>query len=150
MKIKILTRNPKEHTREKVGDLFRQSKNADPALHPFEREREYIRALNSTKLDKVFAKPFVGAMDAPHFDAVCSMSKHPESLAVLLSGDMSGELRSWDLTNRKATGRVQAHAGFVNGIAFSAPTRVLTCGDDRIIKVSFRFVSFRFSILHFR
>ena len=31
--------------------------------HPFEAEREYTRALNSVKLEKVFAKPFLGALD---------------------------------------------------------------------------------------
>ena len=32
-------------------------------MNPFEVVREYQRALNATKLERVFAKPFVGSLD---------------------------------------------------------------------------------------
>jgi len=35
-------------------------RNLNKVIHPFEKAREYTRALQAAKLDKVFAKPLVG------------------------------------------------------------------------------------------
>ena len=59
-------------------------RNYDPLLHPFEAPREYVRALNATKLERVFAKPFLGALDG-HRDGVRCLAKHPTALSLLLS-----------------------------------------------------------------
>ena len=53
MKIKVLSRSAEECTRERSCDLARVYRNPDPALHPFERAREYTRSLNAAKLDRV-------------------------------------------------------------------------------------------------
>jgi DDB1- and CUL4-associated factor 13 len=39
------------------------------ADHPFSRAREYQRALNATKLNKIFAKPFLGTLEG-HSDGI--------------------------------------------------------------------------------
>jgi hypothetical protein len=49
--------------------------------------------LNATKLERVFAKPFIGALDG-HRDGVNCMCKHPTSLSFLLSGACDGEVTS--------------------------------------------------------
>ena len=67
-------------------------RNYDPSLHPFEAPREYVRALNATKLERVFAKPFLGSLDG-HRDGVHVMRKHPRSLSLLFSGSCDGEVR---------------------------------------------------------
>lgn len=91
MKVKILSRNPDDHIRERSSDIHKLHRNLDPSLHPFEAPREYTRALNATKLDRVFAKPFVGALDG-HTDGVNCLARHPKSLSVLLSGSCDGEV----------------------------------------------------------
>ena len=48
-----------------------------PELHPFEAEREYQRALNAVKLERTFAKPFVGSLDG-HRDSLTHLAKHPK------------------------------------------------------------------------
>ena len=48
-----------------------------PELHPFEAEREYQRALNAVKLERVFAKPFLGSLDG-HRDGLTCLAKHPK------------------------------------------------------------------------
>lgn len=65
-------------------------------MHPFERAREYSRALNATKMERMFAKPFVGDLGRGHVDGVYVMSKDPERLDVFASGsgDGVGELHS--------------------------------------------------------
>ena len=57
-------------------------RSLQPDQHPFERAREYKRALNTVKLNKHFAKPFVGAMEG-HLDGVQCMAKSPASLATI-------------------------------------------------------------------
>lgn len=71
--------------------FFIVPRNYDPALHPFEVPREYTRALNATKLERIFAKPFVASLDG-HRDGVNCMAKHPHSLSTILSGACDGEV----------------------------------------------------------
>lgn len=66
-------------------------RNYDPALHPFEAPREYVRALNSVKLERVFAKPFVCNLDG-HRDGVSCLAKHPSRLSLVASGAYDGEV----------------------------------------------------------
>ncbi|XP_035261461.1 DDB1- and CUL4-associated factor 13 isoform X2 [Anguilla anguilla] len=109
-------------------------RNYDPSLHPFEVPREFTRALNATKLERVFAKPFLASLDG-HRDGVNCMAKHPTSLATLLSGSCDGEVKMWNLTNRECTRTLQAHEGFVRGMcARFCGTSFFTVGDDKTIK----------------
>lgn len=71
--------------------LIAVPRNYDPILHPFEVPREYTRALNATKLERVFAKPFLSSLDG-HRDGVNCMTKHPKSLSTVLSGACDGEV----------------------------------------------------------
>ncbi|KAL3891537.1 hypothetical protein ACJMK2_003797 [Sinanodonta woodiana] len=134
MRIKVLCRNPDDYLRETKRDIHRVPRNYDPSLHPFEANREYARALNATKLERVFAKPFLGSLDG-HRDGVHCMCKHPRSPSLLLSGACDGEVRIWNLAKKKCVSQVQAHEGFVQGIC-SVPdgSSFLTCGTDKIIK----------------
>ena len=134
MKIKVLSRSTAEHTRECAGDVYHVNRNLDPSLHPFEREREYVRALNATKLDKVFAKPLLGALSG-HFDGVCAMCKHPTALSTLVSGDLSGEVRAWHVATQQCLGVLQAHEAAVRGTVFLTPKRFLTASTDGLVKL---------------
>lgn len=60
MKIKALSRSEEQYTRECKGDVMKVFRNTDASIHPFDKAREYTRALQATKLDRVFARPFVG------------------------------------------------------------------------------------------
>ena len=78
-KIKALTR-PTASQHIPGSDVVRQPRNLDPALHPFERAREYTRALNATKLDRMFAAPFLAQLGRGHIDGVYNIAKDPQSL----------------------------------------------------------------------
>ena len=91
MKVKVLSRNPADYIRENKSDIHKLHRNLDPSLHPFEGPREYTRALNAVKLERVFAKPFVSSLDG-HTDGVNCIARHPRSLSVLLSGSCDGEV----------------------------------------------------------
>ena len=87
MKIKVLCRNPQDYLRQRKSDIHKLPRNLDPALHPLEAPREYVRALNATKLERVFAKPFVGSLSG-HTDGVYCLCKHPTQLSKLISGEL--------------------------------------------------------------
>ncbi|CAH2076663.1 unnamed protein product, partial [Iphiclides podalirius] len=85
VKIKVISRNPEDYLRSTKRDIHKIPRNYDPSLHPLEAPREYVRAMNAVKLERVFAKPFIGSLDG-HRDGVSSMAKHPNKLALLVSG----------------------------------------------------------------
>jgi len=134
MKVKVLSRNPDDYIRETKRDIHKVPRNYDPSLHPFEAPREYVRALNATKLERVFAKPFVGSLDG-HRDSVNCIEKHSTSLSLLLSGSCDGEVRLWNLAERRCVSAIQAHDGLVQGIC-TVPdgSSFLSCGTDKTVK----------------
>jgi len=135
MKIKVLKRNPEDYVRESKHDIHKINRNYSPTEHPFEAEREYQRALNAVKLERVFAKPFLGSLDG-HRDGLTCVSKHPTSLSTLCSASADGEVRVWHLTERKCLASWQAHEGVVRGCSYvPGGSHVLTCADDKTIKL---------------
>lgn len=134
MKVKVLSRNPADYIRERRTDIHKIHRNFDPSLHPFEAPREYTRALNAIKLERVFAKPFVGSLGG-HTDGVNCIARHPRSLSVLLSGSCDGEVRLWSLPRRECLKTLTAHTGFVRGLCTSpSGNTFLSVGDDKVIK----------------
>ena len=130
----MLSWNPDHYVCETKLDLHRVPRNSDPTLHPFEVPREYIRALNATKLERVFAKPFLASLDG-HRDGVNCLAKNPKSLATVLSGACYGEVKIWNLTRRKCIRTIQAYEGFVRGICTRfCGTSFFTVGDDKTVK----------------
>lgn len=110
-------------------------RNYDPSLHPFEAAREYTRALNSVKLSRVFAKPFIGNLEG-HKDGISCVGKHPGRLSVLLSGAFDGEIKIWNLPQREVERSILAHDGIVRGLAFNTEgDHFFSVGDDKTIKM---------------
>jgi len=58
-------------------------------MHPFAKARERNRALNAVKMERIFAKPFVAALEG-HVDSVGIMCRKPGSLRVIASGSGEG------------------------------------------------------------
>lgn len=134
MKIKTIARSPEEFSRASNKDAVKLHKNPDPKLHPFEKAREYVRAVTAAKLDRMFAQPFVAAM-AEHSDGVHCSATSPKSLVAFLSGAADGEVILWDLATHKKLWSVYAHTGFVRGLAVASDGEsFVSCGDDRTIK----------------
>ena len=99
MKVKVISRIEEEYTRETKSEAIKIHRNLDPRLLPMHRATEYKRALNATKLDKVFAKPFCGAFEG-HSDGILSLAKNTQNLKQMASGAADGEILircSWQL-----------------------------------------------------
>ncbi|KAI4172531.1 MAG: hypothetical protein LQ346_008588 [Caloplaca aetnensis] len=133
-KVKALTRSTASH-QAPGSSVTRQPRNLDPALHPFERAREYTRALNATKLERMFAAPFIAQLGKGHVDGVYSMAKDPESLERFASGSGDGVVKVWDLTSREEIWNTQAHENIVNGMCWTKDRKLITCASDKAIKL---------------
>ena len=134
MKVKVLHHTEESAVRGSVRERHRVRKNPDPLLHPFERAKEYTRAVRAAKLDRMFAKPFLGAMD-DHSDAVQCASTSPASLVALVTGAADGEVIVWDLPTRQKLWSVHAHTGTARGVAIARNgATFFSCGTDRTIK----------------
>lgn len=135
MKIKILSRNPDNYIRNTKLENHRIHRNFDPSLHPFEEQREYIRALNATKLERVFAKPLIGDL-VGHQDSISCLAKHPTQTSFLVSGSYNGEICVWNLPKRSCKRTILAHNGCTRAIAVTNDgMRFLSVGDDKAIKI---------------
>ncbi|KAK5107278.1 hypothetical protein LTR62_001407 [Meristemomyces frigidus] len=134
MKIKALTRATSSY-QAPGSDVARQPRNLDPALHPFERAREYTRALNATKLDRMFAAPFVAQLGRGHVDGVYKLAKDPNALDRFASGSGDGVLKVWDLPSQDEVWQTQAHENLVKGMCWTHDQKLLSCGSDRTVKL---------------
>ncbi|KAG0030322.1 rRNA-processing protein sof1 [Podila clonocystis] len=135
MKVKVLSRSVEDATRQRSNDIHKIQRNLDPTLHPFEKAREYTRALNATKVERMFAKPFVGALSG-HVDGVYCMAKHPKKLDWLVSGGGDGDLRLWSLSEQKSIWNTVGHKAMVTGVSsFLEGNRFLSCSNDRTVKI---------------
>lgn len=134
MKVKVLSRNPDDYIRGSTSEINRVPRNLDPDLHPFEAAREYTRALNAAKLERVFAKPFVASLDG-HTDGVNCVVRNPVHVTSIASGACDGQIKFWQLQTKTCRKTVNAHSGFVRSICFSPNgDNLFSVGDDKVIK----------------
>ncbi|PGH10903.1 hypothetical protein AJ80_07346 [Polytolypa hystricis UAMH7299] len=110
-------------------------RNLDPAQHPFERAREYTRALNATKIERMFAAPFIAQLGTGHIDGVYTLAKDPESLERFASGSGDGVVKVWDLTTREEIWHTQAHENIVKAMCWTQDRKLLSCAADKTIKL---------------
>ncbi|GAO18260.1 uncharacterized protein UV8b_01276 [Ustilaginoidea virens] len=135
MKIKALSRSLASH-QPAGSDAAKVPRNLDSALHPFERAREYQRALNAVKLERMHAKPFIGQLGRGHVDGVYSLAKDPNSLERFASGSGDGVVKVWDLTDRDdSIWNTTAHENIVKGMEWTRDQKLLTCAADRTVKL---------------
>lgn len=118
MKIKTISRSADDHI-PTPGAPPVLKRNLDPNLHPFQRAREYNRALTASKLDRMFAKPFVGALEG-HVDGVYCSAKDPRALGCVASGSGDGQVIVWSLSSRLALSKVDAHKSQVADVCFAS------------------------------
>ncbi|RDA88474.1 hypothetical protein CP532_6653 [Ophiocordyceps camponoti-leonardi (nom. inval.)] len=136
MKIKAISRPISSH-QAAGSDAIRLPRNLDSALHPFERAREYQRALNAVKLERMHAAPLIGQLGRGHVDGVYALAKDPSATDRLATASGDGVVKVWDLTDRDASvWHASAHANVVKGLAWTRDAKLLTCAaTDRSVKL---------------
>lgn len=134
MKIKALSRSASS-AQAPGSNVAKVTRNLDPNQHPFERAREYTRALNATKVERMFAQPFVGDFEPGHVDGVYSFAKDPNSLDHFASGSGDGVVKVWDFAGRQEKWQAQAHENLVKGMCWTRDKKLITCGADRQVQL---------------
>mmetsp|Transcript_10023 Transcript_10023/g.14699 ORF Transcript_10023/g.14699 Transcript_10023/m.14699 type:complete len:449 (-) Transcript_10023:296-1642(-) len=137
MKVKTISRSAASTQRETSGDVRIHHRNLNPAQHPMQRAREYTRAVTAAKIDRMFAKPFIGSLGNGHRDGITATAVSRVSLAPYVSGSADGEVCIWDLASRSEVGRIPgAHSRMVTGLAMDLEGRkFFSCSDDGHVKL---------------
>lgn len=132
MKVKTLSRSISAH-QPAGSDVAKAPKNTSAGIHPFERAREYKRALNSVKMERMFAQPFICQLGQGHVDGVYQLAKDPNSLNMLASASGDGVVKVWDMESREQKWSASAHTNLVKGLAWTKDQKLLSCGTDKKI-----------------
>ncbi|CCG23514.1 Sof1 protein [Candida orthopsilosis Co 90-125] len=135
MKLKTISRSTDTYVPVRNTQESALPRNLNPALHPFERAREYTRALQATKLERMFAQPFIDQLGDGHRDGVYVLAKNYHSTNQFASGSGDGVIKYWNLTSRQETASFRAHYGMCTGLVISPKNQMLSCGDDKSIKL---------------
>ncbi|CAN6663406.1 protein Sof1p [Trichomonascus vanleenenianus] len=135
MKIRTISRSSDAYIPANNAESQHLPRNLDPALHPFERAREYTRALNATKLERMFAQPFIGQLGNGHVDGVYSIAKNFHSLSRLATGSGDGVIKLWDMSQREEVFSIKAHENIVRGLTMTPGGNLLSCASDRSVKL---------------
>lgn len=143
MKIKTIKRSSDDYVPVKSTQESQLPRNLNPELHPFERAREYTKALNATKLERMFAQPFVGQFGHGHRDGVYMIAKNYNNLNKLASASGDGVIKYWNMSTRQEYASFKAHYGLVTGLCVTPESLsknknenfMLSCGDDKTVKL---------------
>ncbi|KAI0479182.1 WD40 repeat-like protein [Xylariaceae sp. FL0804] len=134
MKIKALSRSAEAY--QPPGSVVPKApRNHKPDIHPFERAREYTRALNAVKLERTFAQPFIAQLGRGHVDGVYSLAKDANSLDRFASGSGDGVVKVWSLSDRDEVWHTTAAENIVKACAWTKDQKLLTCAADRTVKL---------------
>lgn len=135
MKVKTISRSSDAYVPARNTQELALPRNLNPALHPFERAREYTRALTATKMERMFAQPFVGQLGDGHRDGVYSLARNYQTTNQIASGDGEGVVKYWNMSLRSEAVSFRAHYGLVSGLSVTPRRGLLSCGDDKTIKL---------------
>ncbi len=134
-KIKVICRDKNNYERQNINEIEKVFRNPNPTIHPQFKAREYVRALNSAKIEKIFAKPFVASLEN-HTDGIKSMSKNPKLINEVVSGSFDGQIILWDLSKRIPIFDIKSKHDMIKGVVFSnTGNEFLSVGDDNRINL---------------
>jgi DDB1- and CUL4-associated factor 13 len=135
VKFKAICRDQNDYKRRTNTEIEKVYRNPNPNLHPFQKAKEYMRALNAVKLERVFAKPFLFSLD-DHTDGVKCMAKNFKNLSEMASGSFDGQVILWNISQKKPIFNINSSHNFVKGVCFSnTGDEFFTCGDDNSINL---------------
>lgn len=136
MKIKTVSRSSDTYVPVRNTQESSLPRNLNPALHPFERAREYTKALTATKMERMFAQPFVGQLGDGHRDGVYQIAKNFSTTNQIATGSADGIIKYWNMTLRQEAVSIKGHYGMVSGLCVTPnASNMLSCGDDKTIKL---------------
>lgn len=108
-------------------------------IHDVREERLLIDTHFRTqvfKLDRLFAKPFIGSLEHGHRDGVTATATSRNALIPFISGSADGEICIWDITSQSLVRNIPgAHSRSITGLVFANDGRTFySCADDGLIR----------------
>eukprot|EP00866_Antonospora_locustae_P001805 jgi/Antlo1/1805/13 len=97
--MKIHTISHKEMQKERKNDVPRARHCKEKGYHPFLLEREYMKALNAVKIERLLAKPFVSALTY-HKEGIVHVTKN-HAVDLFASSSFNGQTFVWDLKSNR-------------------------------------------------
>jgi WD repeat and SOF domain-containing protein 1 len=135
VKVKAICRDENDYKRKTNTEIEKVYRNTNPNLHPLNKAREYVRALNAVKLEKVFAKPFLFSLNE-HTDGIKCLAKNRTNLSEIISGSFDGQVILWNIPEKKPLFNINTSHNFVKGLCYSNTGEdFLSCGDDNAINL---------------
>lgn len=136
VKVNVISRSKLEWTKDRAGEVPRAHRSYDDKqATALAKQTEYARAVRAAKLDRMFAKPFLGAMGG-HNDTVEAMALDSTNVAVLATGAADGEVIMWNAMTKKARRTIAAHRNAIGGLCFTPDgVGLLTASRDRVVKL---------------
>lgn len=135
VRLSIITRTDKSLERDTKQDLHYTQFSSDPRLHPLQPAREFQRAITAAKMNKIFAHPFVTALNT-HVSGITAMAKSLGRPEIFVSGATDGEVILWDIAHKRHIARVQGFEGVTKSVGLESQGRFfVACGDDYYVKI---------------
>lgn len=124
--MKIHTISHKEMQKERKNDVPRARHCKERSYHPFLLEREYMKALNAVKVERLLAKPFVSAL-AYHKEGIVHVAKNPTA-DLFASSSFNGQTFVWDLKSHRWISEIDTES-CPGGLCFSNAGLLLASGS---------------------
>ncbi|KAI4292609.1 DDB1- and CUL4-associated factor 13 [Pancytospora philotis] len=124
MKINTIYHSIGERRKERAGDAPIKKYSKDAVHHPFLLEREYVRALNATKMERLFAKPFITAICADS-EGITHLVKDSES-PFFATASYDNQVALWDMKTRAK----------ISSTRYDAPIAAIALDQDQNIYAS--------------
>ena len=116
--------------------MARAHRNLDHDQNPMAKQIEYQRAVRAAKMERMFAKPFICALQS-HLDSVSCMCLDRNTLGHTISGSYDGSLCVWDIGRRRLIKNINtAHRHFINGVVCTPDSSgILSCSQDSNVRL---------------
>ncbi|CCW68900.1 unnamed protein product [Phytomonas sp. Hart1] len=135
VKIKTISRSELEWTKDRSTEVPKANRNYDPKFNPMAKQVEFTRAVRAAKLDRMFAKPFVAALQG-HQDTIRSIATDYTNLSTTATGSIDGELIIWDMLTKKSRAVINAHRHSIEGTVISPDgVACFTASRDKVVKM---------------
>ncbi|KAH9601579.1 Sof1-like protein [Trypanosoma melophagium] len=135
VKVNTISRSDLEWTKDRNGEVPRVNRNFDSKYNPMAKQVEFTRAIRAAKLDRMFAKPFLGALSG-HQDTIQSIAVDYTSLSTVISGAIDGGMIVWDVFTKRPKRIIDAHRHSIDGITVSPDgVACFSASRDKVIKM---------------
>ncbi|EQB59866.1 ddb1- and cul4-associated factor 13-like protein [Vairimorpha apis BRL 01] len=133
MKINTIYHPPEEYIKERKKDISKSKFSKNPDHHPFIKERELVRAINASKIGRLFAKPFVASL-SHHKEGINNMVTHPLK-DMILTSSFDDNIILTDIVSRTEVVNLE-YKNKVKGIGIDNLDNIYVCNNKQVLRLN--------------